>query len=136
MDFKTMNIGFPKTDFMQNSSQNWMMVYTMCNNRTFPFPSMEEKNTRKRNIIFRTNKGRTNNIIIEEDKTIQDLFIIYFKKINKPELINRERDIYFIYNASKIDIHEKRTVGEYFKFSLQPIIYANDVGDLIGALYY
>ena len=78
----------------------------------------------------------TNNIIIEEDKTIQDLFIIYFKKINKPELINRERDIYFIYNASKIDIHEKRTVGEYFKISLQPTIYANDVGDLIGALYY
>ena len=102
----------------------------MFNNMTSPVPKMEEKNTIKRNIFIRTNKGMTNNIIIEEDKTIQDLFIIYFKKINKP----RERDIYFIYNASKIDIHEKRTIGEYFKLSLQPLIYANDVGDLIGAL--
>ena len=52
MDFKTMNIGFPKTDFMQNSSQNWMMVYTMCNNRTFPFPSMKEKKHTKKKYNF------------------------------------------------------------------------------------
>ena len=55
----------------------------------------------KMNVLFKTNSGRKINIIINKDKTIRELFLEFFNKIDK-EIYN-EKDIYFIYNAQKIN---------------------------------
>ena len=53
------------------------------------------------NVLFRTNNGNNINIVINKDKTIRELILEFFIKIEKK--IYNENDIYFIYNAQKIN---------------------------------
>ena len=83
------------------------------------------------NVLFRTNNGNNINIVINKDKTIRELILEFFNKIEKK--IYNENDIYFIYNAQKINYNENKKIGDFFGMSLQPKIYVNNARDLIGA---
>ena len=70
-------------------------------------------------------------ILIEQEKTIQELILAFFKKINNLDL--NEDDVYFIYNAHKINYNDETKLRDYFRMASQPIIYVNDTRNLIGA---
>ena len=87
---------------------------------------------RKVNLLFRTTKGMKINMMIDFGKTVREMIEIYFKRVEKPDLINRPQDICFIFNAKRIDFNEQRKVEDYFG-GIFANITVNDVKDLIGA---
>ena len=113
---------FPSMPFPES---NWMLVYRT--NSQFD----NKPNETKMNVLFRTNVGRNINLIIEQEKTIQELILAFFKKINNLDL--NEDDVYFIYNAHKINYNDETKLRDYFRMASQPIIYVNDTRNLIGA---
>ena len=127
-------------NLMQNPFLNldkysdWKSIYSSNSNITVLPEEKKEKSITKINVCFRTNTGININIIIDNDKTVEYLIQIFFKRVDKMDLFhNNNNSIYFIYNANKIDYNEKKTVGAFFRYCLQPIIIANDVRSLIGA---
>ena len=110
---------------MKLPESNWMLVYRT--NSQFE----NKLNEAKMNVLFRTNVGRNINLIIEQEKTIQELILAFFKKINNLDL--NEDDVYFIYNAHKINYNDETKLRDYFRMASQPIIYVNDTRNLIGA---
>ena len=110
------------------SSQGWKQLYNTKNRKETGFNQFPGKI----NAILRTTKGMKLNIYINFDKTVSELINIYFKRVEKPYLFNRPQDICFIYNASRINFNEQKTVEQYFQ-SFNVNILVNDVKDLIGA---
>ena len=129
MPFQGMNIG---------GSEEWMKGYQMGynevmnenkdNNQPPVNPTID-----KINIVFNTTQGMNKNFAVEREKTISELIKTYLNRVGKPELFNRTKDICFICNGNKIDIHSKVTVGQYFGHNINPKIIVNDVKNLIGA---
>ena len=81
---------------MQNNyfyNDNWTRVYT-----TNFLPVNQEKSVDKMNIIIKTSTGHKVNIIIDYDKTLEDLIKIYFERIGKLELLY-SNSVYFLYQT-------------------------------------
>ena len=121
--------------WMNNKDESWKQIYTtnFIGNNFMP----NEKNDKKEevmkiNILFRTGKGSNVNIIIDIEKTISELIQTFLQRIKRPELFGKEKSLYFIYNASRINHNDTKKIKEVFHYS-QPIIYVNDTSDLIGA---
>ena len=90
----------------------------------------------KINIVFKTTGGLISNLTVYPDKTITDTLLIYLKRVNKTEYYKPNKDIFFLNNAKRIDVYDKRKIRELFGFNLgQIIIIVNDVKNLIGASY-
>ena len=53
--------------------------------------------------------------------------------MNRPDLFNPNSEIFFLYNANKINIYDKTAVGDYFHGMPNPIIIVNDLKNFIGA---
>ena len=88
----------------------------------------------KINIVFKTTGGLISNLTVDPDKTITDTLLIYLKRVNKTEYYKPNKDIFFLNNAKRIDVYDKRKIRELFGFNLgQIIIIVNDVKNLIGA---
>ena len=83
--------------------------------------------------IFKTTQGVIRNIQIDGDKTISELIRTYFNRIGKPELFDKQNDICFLYNASRLDFNSQTKVGDFFGLNSFPNILVNDVNNLIGA---
>ena len=123
MYYNPMNqFAFPSMSFPES---DWRFIYRT--NSQFE----NKPNEAKMNVLFRTNVGRNINLIIEQEKTIQELILAFFKKINNLDL--NEDDVYFIYNAHKINYNDETKLRDYFRMASQPIIYVNDTRNLIGA---
>ena len=134
---------------MQNKNQMNMNM-NMCNFQTGPncapnnnFMNMvylqtkelqpqQAGNISKNNITFKTTAGVKTNMTIDNNKTIKDMILIYLKVVNHTELFGNS-NVYYLYNARKIDINDDQTkIGNYF-FGYNPTIMVNDVKNLIGA---
>ena len=113
-------------------NQNWMQGYSVNNGNQNNNNSKVDDGD-KINCIFNTSTGKNLNILISKEKTVHDLIKIYFMRVEKPELINREGDICFVFNASKINFNNHQKIKDFFKFSPNPKILVNDLQDLIGA---
>ena len=111
-------------------NQNWMSVYT-----TNLEHNLLAKENQKMNVVFKTIRGATYNIIIDFDKTISELIQIFFKRLGKEELFYKN-DYLFIYNGRKLEYNDKTKVADYFRCLSQPTINANEVSNLIGALIF
>ena len=109
----------------------WINLYSP-NNQYFS-NSNNIINPQKINVVFRTINSVITNILIDNDKTLSELILIYFKRINSKELFDKPSDIIFIHNAKKIDYNDKISVKEYFKIP-NPNIIVQDVRGLIGAI--
>ena len=116
---------FPITD--------WKGIYNTQNISLTQF-APQKHNEIKINIIFKTNSGRTINIVIDAEKTISELIQTFFKRIGRPELFDRV-NYYFIHQAKIIHFNDKTKIINYFIGYQNPVIFANDVGNLIGAKY-
>ena len=138
------NFSFQNTNQMfppQLMAQNWMQMYTM--NQQLPnfnnmnnmniFNNMNNMNNRKLTVFFKTGKGLITTVFIDYGKTMNYLIQVYFKRIGKPELINKPREIGLIYNARLINFNESQLVEDFFRGNDNVTITVNDIGDLIGA---
>ena len=120
---------------MNNIDENWTHIYNtnfLRNNFMQNEKNDKKEEVMKINILFRTGKGSNVNIIIDIEKTISELIQTFLQRIKMPELFGKEKSLYFIYNATRINHNDTKKIKDVFHYS-QPIIYVNDTSDLIGA---
>ena len=95
-------------------------------------------NEEKIGLTFRAMQGNSNFIFANREIPVGIVLIYYFlitEKLNELiDLINGNKNtISFIFNASLLNIKDKRTVGEVFGNIIKnPIIMVNDINGLIG----
>ena len=88
----------------------------------------------KINIVFKTTGGLITNLTVDPERSITDILLLYLKRVDKAEYYKPNKDIFFLNNAKKINVYDKRKIRELFGFNLgQIIIMVNDVKNLIGA---
>ena len=140
-NFNNINNGFlfPNQNQMmpqQLIAGNWAQMYTM-NQPNFDnlnmINNMNNMNNKKISVIFKTGKGLVFTVFIDFGRTVNYLIQVFFKKIGKPELINKPKEIGFIYNAKLINFNESQLVEDFFGGITNVTITVNDIGDLIGA---
>ena len=125
---------FPNQNQMmpqQVMAGNWTQIYTM-NQQNMGFNNYNPMN-KKLSVIFKTGKGLITIVFIDYGKTVNYLIQVYFKRMGKPGLINRPKEIGLIYNARLINFNESRLVEDFFGGATNVTITVNDIGDLIGA---
>ena len=111
----------------------WMIGYDVSNNN---FQNNQfQMNNNKINILFKSNNGKNFIILFDYGRTVEDLILTFFKRINQ-EYLFQQGGIHFIYNTQHIDYHLKIKVEQYFKYNTKPIIMVLDVNNLIGAANY
>ena len=76
----------------------------------------------KYNAIFKTIRGKQDNFIIDSDKTVEELLNKYINEYYGPI----KRRLISIFNASKIERNERRTIQDFFKADKNPQITVND----------
>ena len=143
-NFNNINNGFlfPNQNQMmpqQLIAGNWTQMYStnqpnfanlnMINNMN----NMNNVTNKKISVIFKTGKGLVFTVFIDFGKTVNYLIRVFFKRIGKPELINKPREIGLIYNARLINFNESQLVEDFFGGLSNVTITVNDIGDLIGA---
>ena len=113
-----------------NNANNMNNSNNMSNNtKVYSMPSYDD--SPKINIAFTTQKGKKMNIICSYNTKIKELFTEYMQKIGLgPGVIGN--DFYFLYNGSKFDQNDNRTVGELGLNSFCTFIVI-DTKDIIGA---
>ena len=119
-----MNINSQKLN--TGGNEKWVQGYLTGNNKNQEFGN-------KINCMFITSTGKTFTILIDYGKTINELIKIFFLRVENPDLINKRKEICFLYNAARIDFDCKQKVEDYFKNSSNVRIMVNDIGNLIGA---
>ena len=109
---------------------NWYSIYNIKKQNQNQY---QINSTKKLNAQFITTTGLNINIYIDTNKKVTELIEIYFKRVERPDLFKKTKEICFIYNATKIDINEQKIVKEYFIF-MEVRITVHDIHRLIGAL--
>ena len=138
MNMPNMGMNMPNMGIIQGMNEEWIKGYQMGYNEVMNGdkvnnPPPVNPNIDLVNIVFNTTQGMTKNLPFEREKTVSELIKAYLNRVGKPELFKRTKDICFICNGNKIDIHSKETVGQYFTGNINPKIIVNDVKNLIGA---
>ena len=125
MNIQQLNLG---------GAANWQGIYT---------PQGENQNGQqmqnngnmvagKVNAILTTTRGVKVNMKIDYGKRVCDLIKLYFKLINREDLINNPQDLVFIYNANRMNINDQTPVERFFNSGFARIT-INDTRGLIGA---
>ena len=108
----------------------WMMGYSIDNN--IPNNQFLVNNNGKINFLFKTSHGKRFMILFDVGRTVEDLILTFFKRINQEDLFHRG-GVFFVYNTQHIDYHTKINVVNFFKYNVNPIIIVLDINNLIGA---
>ena len=68
------------------------------------------------NILFATSsQGKKENLVVNYGTNIDELIKLYLNKVKRPDLINNEKNISFIYNSKPLNFGDKRKVENVFK---------------------
>ena len=117
----------------------WMIGYNVdnnINNNNNIFPNNQTSMYgNKLNILFKTSHGKRFIILFDLGRTVEDLILTFFKRINQ-EYLFHQGGVFFIYNTKHIDYHLQTRIEQFFKFNTNPIIMVLDINNLIGASYY
>ena len=125
MNMNNMNNNMNFQQFGGNG--NWTQGYSINNNMNNQIPI---NNTY--NCIFKTSNGKQFAILFNSGKTVADLILTFFKRVDQEDLYEKG-GISFIYNTEQLDYHLQTKVENLFKHSGSPIIMVLDVNNLIGA---
>ena len=132
------------TSVFGNQNINPYMGYNVYNNDFWKngynigplnnFPQQPAQN-QMYNCVFKTTEGFNFNIPFSGQRTIEDLILTFFRRVDQEQLFTQEGNsrIAFFYNASKIEYHCKKKVTENFKTNISPVIMVIDEQGLIGA---
>ena len=127
---------------MMNNINNFQMPIMMMNNINGNFMNMNlnENNLNinnskmeKKNVFFKTTKGIITNILIDCEKTVDQLLKIYLTRVDKLDIYqNKFKDVCFLYNAVKISYGDQTKIKDFFKCVLNPCISVNIIKDLVA----
>ena len=107
---------------INNNDDNWMKGFKM---------GVEELNENinykpKKNILFRPSNGiNARAITFDYGTPVCDTLKKYLNEINKPEFINTDNRIVFLYNAKKIRFDDKTKIEDFFTCGPNPSILVN-----------
>ena len=133
MGGNNMNMGMQNMNMFGNNMgmQNMNMFGNNMNNMNTNNINMN-KIPGKIPVVFSTTKGVVTHMLFDYGTTMKNVFELYLKRVGRPDLIgNIDDQLYFIFNASKMNINDNRKI-ENVLFEGSKII-VNDVRDLIGA---
>ena len=100
-----------------NENNNWIGF----NQMNIGEPIINVNPTKMFNVIFQSDQGKKI-IIVDNDTTINMVFVKYLKSISRPDLIGENDIISFLYNGKKINFSEQTKVGSFFLDNPNPII--------------
>ena len=86
----------------------------------------------KMSIVFKKTDGMLKIIQADLGTTVGQLIILYLKRMDRENLIGNEKDICFLYDATRLKFDDNRRIEQVFKF-VNPTVLVNDVHNLIGA---
>ena len=119
--------------FMTNdifgSSNDWGNVYTSYRDLVNLYQKTKAEST-KLNVVFRILNGQNINLVFNYGTTISSALWRFLEKMWIP---HRSQEIYFLYNAQKINLNDQTPVEKFFWKNHIPQIIVNDVSYLIGA---
>ena len=124
--------------FGQNNNQNWMDGYTSINNNNNfinnnnQIPFNNNSQVFRMNFVFKTSSGNRFNVLFDPEKTVEDLILTFFRRVDKEELF-KKGGISFVHNAAEIPYNIKIKVKDYFRGQMNPTLLVLDVNNLIGA---
>ena len=124
----------PNSFFNNGGNHNWKGDYNLSNNEeqnNFQFNQFQKQDD-KMNIVFRTSNGRNFNILFSRERTVEDLILTFFRRLDQEDLFTKG-GVAFIYNALQFSYHTKEKVKNFFKYNTNPAIMVVDVNHLIGA---
>ena len=122
MPFQQMNVG---------GNSNWMQLYSINNNNQNNINPIQ-LDYNKFNCVFKTSNGKTFNLLFDAGRTVEDLILTFFKRVDKEDLF-KKKGVSFVYNTAQLDYNSKINVENLFKQNLNPVIMVLDVNNLIGA---
>ena len=122
MPFQQMNVG---------GNSNWMQLYSINNNNQNNINPIQLDYS-KFNCVFKTSNGKTFNLLFDAGRTVEDLILTFFKRVDK-EVLFKKKGVSFVYNTAQLDYNTKINVENLFKQNLNPVIMVLDVNNLIGA---
>ena len=125
MNMNNINNNMNFQQFGGNS--NWKQGYSTSNDVSNQIPV---NNTY--NCVFKTSNGKIFTLLFNSGRTIADLILTFFKKIDQEDLY-KKGGITFIYNTEKLSYNSQANVENVFKVNGTPIIMVIDVNNLIGA---
>lgn len=112
-------------NMMMNNDFN-LMPNMMINNNFEPQP----KNIKKRNVTFKTTRGKVFHFIVDYGTTVKELLKKFFDRIGRPELMGC-KDIIFIFNAKKIEYENLTPIEKFFDtYYHSPVIIVNDAKNI------
>ena len=87
-------------------------------------------NKRVTNIVFRQYNGNFTNIIIDEEKKVEELFNIFFKRIGRPELINNYEGKFYFEEGSLglLEKYKNNKIKEILKNGMS--IFAKEINEM------
>ena len=122
MPFQQMNVG---------GNSNWMQLYSINNNNQNNINPIQLDYS-KFNCVFKTSNGKTFNLLFDAGRSVEDLILTFFKRVDKEDLF-KKKGVSFVYNTAQLDYNTKINVENLFKQNLNPVIMVLDVNNLIGA---
>ena len=103
-----------KMDMGMNINMNKMMINNIKNN-------MNINNFKKKmNIIFRSTSGLDTLLVLDYGTTINEMLKCYLKKIGKPEIIDNNSKVRFMWNSKTIDFNDNTNIEIFFNFNHNP----------------
>ena len=138
-DYKALGIGGQKNSIdgnihvRQNNINQNINDMRRCNtNMTMNNNGQIQSNynfdlTPKITIIFRSEDGETKLFNFNFGTTLNETFIAYIQRINKPQKIN-DKDFSFLYNGIRLPFWDKTKIEKYFSDSINPtiLVFEND----------
>ena len=67
----------------------------------------------KMNVFFQSTNEELITLILNQNRTVEEMLTIYLKTIKKPELIGQKSNPRFIYNAENLYFGDKRLIDDY-----------------------
>ncbi len=121
---------------MNMDDDDWMQGFKMGVEEIKFQGGDDDKNSPgpKINIHFTTTVGTARNVVCNHGTTIDEALKKYLKLVGRPDLIGKEQDIGFLFNANKVSFGNNTPVEVFFRNVAVPKIVVNDTKGLIGAL--
>ena len=79
----------------------------------------------KMNVIFKTAGGKVF-LVVDYGTTVKELLKKFFDRIGRPDLMGC-KDIFFIFNAKKIEYENQTPIEKFFNPNPNPVIIVNNL---------
>ena len=85
----------------------------------------------KRNLVFKVTTGLSVRVLIGAENSVKGALIMFCNKVDKSPLLAKKKEIFFLYNAARLEFEDNRKLGQIF-LSMTHITVL-DSSNIIGA---